>query len=175
MAAKPAVSETGGSTVADIDVTGKLAQYVLASGPDDLPANVRQEAKRSFLNILGCAIGGARHATVDIADAALADMTGRGQATLLGRGRKSDALHATLLNCLASSVYSYDDTHAEAIVHPSGPVFAAVLALSERMPVHGRDLLTAFALGVEVNCRLSKAISVPPARGPVAWSQTGIT
>lgn len=159
----------------DSDVTDQLAQYVLAAKPDDLPANVRHEAKRSFLNILGCAIGGARHETVDMTDAALSDMTGPGQATLVGRGRKSDVLHATLLNCLASSVYSYDDTHAEAIVHPSGPVFSTVLALAERMPVHGRDLLNAFTLGVEITCRLSKAISVAPARGPVAWSQTGIT
>ena len=34
--------------------------------------------------------------------------------------------------------------------------------------------LLAFALGVEMTCRLSKAISVPPAKGTVAWSQTGI-
>ena len=159
----------------DINVTDQLARYVLGTLPQDLPANVQQEAKRSALNILGCVIGGARHSTVDMADEALADMTGPGQASLLGRGRKSDVLHATLINCIASSVYGYDDTHAEAIVHPSGPVFAAVLALSERMPVHGRDFLTAFALGVEVTCRLSKAISVPPARGTIAWSQTGIT
>ena len=168
-------AKTGARTMADINVTDQLARYVLSAGPDDLPANVQREAKRSLLNILGCVIGGARHATVDMADEALADMTGPGQATLLGRGRKSDVLHATLLNCIASSVYGYDDTHAEAIVHPSGPVFAAALALSERIPVHGRDLLTAFALGVEITCRLSKAISVPPARGTIAWSQTGIT
>ena len=157
------------------EVTDRLARHVLACRPDDLPASVRREAGRAFLNILGCAIGGARHAAVDIADEALAEMTGRGQATLLGRGRKADVLHAALINCLASSVHTYDDTHAQALVHPSGPVFAAVLALSERMVVSGRDLLTAFALGVEINCRLSKAISVAPARGPVAWSQTGIT
>jgi len=161
--------------MAKIDVTDRLARYVLQTEPGHLPENVRNEARRSFLNVLGCAIGGSHHGVVDIADDALSDMTGPGQATLLGRGRKSDVLHATLLNCLASSVYSYDDTHAEAIVHPSGPVFAAVLALSERIPVHGRDLLTAFALGVEMNCRLSKAISVAPAQSPIAWSQTGIT
>ena len=157
------------------EVTAQLARHVLATGPGDLPANVRREAGRSFLNILGCAIGGARHAAVDMADEALAEMTGPGQATLLGRGRKSDVLHAALINCLASSVHTYDDTHAQALVHPSGPVFAAVLALSERMVVSGRDLLTAFALGVEINCRLSTAISVLPARGSMAWSQTGIT
>ena len=68
-----------------------------------------------------------------------------------------------------------DDTHAEAIVHPSGPVMGAVLAVAERQPVAGAELLAAFTLGVEVVCRLSKAVSVAPAKGNIAWSQTGIS
>jgi 2-methylcitrate dehydratase PrpD len=48
------------------------------------------EAERAFLNILGCAVGGAQHPTVTIVDEALADATGSAQATLLGRGRRSD-------------------------------------------------------------------------------------
>jgi 2-methylcitrate dehydratase PrpD len=47
--------------------------------------------------------------------------------------------------------------------------------MSERKPVAGPQFLLAFALGVEAVCRLSKAISVPPAKGVFAWSQTGIT
>jgi 2-methylcitrate dehydratase PrpD len=59
-------------------------------------------------------------------------------------------------------------------VHPAGPVAAAALALAEKRPTSGADFLLAFALGIEMTCRLSKAISVPPAKGTVAWSQTGI-
>jgi 2-methylcitrate dehydratase PrpD len=156
------------------NATGALAAYVLASTPASLPANVLREAKRSWLNITGCALGGARHPTMDLLDDTLAEATGPGVATLLGRGRKSDVLHATLLNCYASSVYSYDDTHADAIIHPAGPVFAAVLALAERNRISGQDALHAFTLGVEISCRLSKAISVPPAKGNIAWSQSGV-
>ena len=94
---------------------------------------------------------------------------------MIGRGHKADALHACLINCLASSIYSYDDTHAEAVVHPAGPVATAILALAERRPTNGADFLLALALGIEMTCRLSKAISVPPVKGPVAWLQTGIT
>ncbi len=154
-------------------ITEYLAQYALET--NDLPAHVRKEAKRSFLNVLGCGIGGGRHEAVDMVDAALEGCTGAPVATLFARGGKSDIMHATVLNGLASSVYSYDDTHAEAIVHPAGPVMAATLALAERQRISGRDLLTAFALGVEIICRLSKAVSVAPARGNMAWSQTGIT
>ena len=60
------------------------------------------------------------------------------------------------------------------MVHPSGPVATAALALAERRPANGESFLLAFALGVEMVCRLSKAISVPPAKGTVALPQTGI-
>jgi 2-methylcitrate dehydratase PrpD len=157
------------------EITAALADYVITTRDADLPDQVRREALRSLFNIVGCTVGGARHEITDLADRTLSPFAGPGHATLFGRGRKADVLHAALINCLASSVYSFDDTHAEAVVHPAGPVAAAVLALAELRPVSGQDLLTAFALGVEMECRLSKSVSVAPARGSIAWSGTGIT
>lgn len=156
------------------DVTSRLTDYIIAARWNDLPRTVRHETLRSFFNILGCTIGGARHEVVEIADHTLGEYAGAPHATVIGRGHKADALHACLINTLASCIYSYDDTHAEAVVHPSGPVASAALALAEKRPSTGTDFLLAFALGVEMTCRLSKAVSVPPAKGTVAWSQTGI-
>jgi 2-methylcitrate dehydratase PrpD len=157
------------------DVTARLSDYIVSVRWSDLPGDVRREALRSFVNIMGCTIGGARHEVVDLADRTLGVYAGAPHATVIGRDHKADALHACLINCLASSIYSYDDTHAEAVVHPAGPVATAALALAEQRPTSGADFLLALALGIEMTCRLSKAVSVPPAKGPVAWSQTGIT
>jgi 2-methylcitrate dehydratase PrpD len=156
-------------------VTTDLAAYAAAARFEDLPEHVRREGIRSLFNIFGCMLGGARHHGVDIADRALPHATGDSGATLIGRGGKADILHAALINCLASSIYSFDDTHEQAVVHPSGPVAAAVLALAETRTVSGKALLTAFVLGVELECRLCKALTVPPAKGSLAWSGTGIT
>src|SRR5579872_2236892 len=145
------------------DTTGRLTDYILAARWSDLPDNVRRETLRSFFNILGCTIGGARHDVVVLADKSLAEYAGPPHATVIGRGRKADALHACLINCFGSSIYSYDDTHAEAVVHPAGPVASASLAIVERRPTRGADLLLPLALGIEMTCRLSKAVSVPPA------------
>jgi len=157
------------------EIARRLAEYFVAARPDDLPEPVRREAVRSFVNIVGCALGGARHEVISLADDALSEFCGPPQATLLGRARKADVLHAALINCFGSSIHAFDDTHEQAVVHPSGPVAAATLALSERQRVAGPQFLLAFVLGVEAVCRLSKAISVPPAKGVFAWSQTGIT
>jgi 2-methylcitrate dehydratase PrpD len=162
-------------TVSNSAVTTELASYAASAKYSDLPEAVRREALRSVFNILGCTLGGARHQGVTIVDTSLSLFTGQPRATLIGRGRKADALHAALINCLASSIYSFDDTHEQAVVHPSGPVAAAALALAELHPVSGTAFLTAFALGVELECRLCKALTVPPAKGSMAWSGTGIT
>lgn len=154
------------------EVTARIAEYVLDTRT--LPDPVRHEAVRSLFNIIGCTFGGARHEIVDLTDRTLSPFAGPPHATLFGRGRKTDALHAALINCLASSIYSFDDTHEQAVVHPSGPVAAPILALAERRPVGGADFLTAFALGVEMECRLCKAVTIPPAKGSIAWSGTGI-
>src|SRR5580700_2917165 len=156
-------------------VTALLAEYATTADAAQWPDTVRHEALRSFFNVVGCTIGGARHGMVDIADKTLGAFAGPGQATLFGRGRKTDVLHASLINGLASSIYSFDDTHETAVVHPGGPIATAVLALAELRPVSGADLLTAFALGVELTCRLCLATTVPPADGSFAWSGTGIS
>lgn len=162
------------SRYAESAASATLAEVFGRLRPADLPAAVHREASRAFLNILGCTIGGARHPMVALTERALADMFGPAQATVIGRGYRTDRLHAALLNGLSSSVHTFDDTHAQAIVHPSGPVFAAVLAVCEQHSIDGADVLAAFALGVEAVCRISKAISVAPAVGTIAWSQTGI-
>lgn len=156
-------------------ITARMANYFVTARPHDLPEDARHEALRSFVNIVGCMLGGARHEAVSLADDALLEFSGKPEATLIGRGRKSDVLHAALINCFSSNIHGFNDTHDQAVVHPSGPVAAAILTLSERKRIAGPQFLLAFALGVDAVCRLSKAISVPPAKGPISWSQTGVT
>lgn len=78
------------------EATRLLADYIVAARPGDLPEAVRLEALRSFVNIVGCMVGGAQHDAIVLADDVLIEFTGAPQATLFGRGRKADVLHATL-------------------------------------------------------------------------------
>ena len=48
-------------------VTQRLAEYVVSGNYADLPAAVRKEAQRTLLNWMGCAVGGSRHETLDVA------------------------------------------------------------------------------------------------------------
>jgi len=156
--------------VAD-DVTRRLARYVVTARAADLPEPVRTEARRTFLNWVGCAVGGSRHPTVDIALAALAPFAGPPQASVLGRGERLDVLHAALMNGISSHVYDYDDTHLATVIHPAGPVASAILSLAEYRPVPGGDFLHALVLGVEVECRVGNAVY--PDHYDRGWHITG--
>ena len=122
-------------------VTALLARFILETKIEAIPENVRREGIRSLVNIIGCALGGSRHDAVNKAWAALQPFAGGEQATLIGRSQRTDALTAAFINTLSCSINAFDDTHAEAIVHPSGPVMAAVLAVAEMQPVTGAEAL----------------------------------
>ena len=154
-----------------MDVTRRLARYVVTSRFADIPESARREALRSFLNWTGCTVGGCRHETVDRALAALAEFSGPAQASVLGRSERLDILHAALVNGISSHVFDFDDTHLKTIIHPSGPVASAILALAERRPVDGKEFLHAFILGVEVECRIGNAVY--PAHYDIGWHITG--
>jgi 2-methylcitrate dehydratase PrpD len=154
-----------------MEVTRTLARYVVNSRYSDIPEPVRAEAVRSVLNWLGCAVGAARHETIDRAIAALAPFSGPAQASVLGREERFDIFHAALLNGISSHVFDFDDTHLRTIIHPSGPVASALFALAEYLPVSGEELLHAFILGVEVECRIGNAVY--PEHYDIGWHITG--
>jgi 2-methylcitrate dehydratase PrpD len=152
------------------DVTFTLARYIVNSRFADIPQTVRHEATRALLNALGCAIGSARHATVENALAAMRDFSGPPQAAVFGRGERLDILNAALINGISTHVLDYDDTHARA-VHPSAPLWPALLAFAEWRRISGADLIHAFVLGVETECRI--ALSVFPEHYDRGWHITG--
>ena len=154
-----------------MEVTRTLARYVVNAKPSDVPEAVKREGVRSILNWLGCAVGAAEHEAVESALAALLPFAGAQQASVLGRKEKTDILHAALMNGITSHVFDFDDTHLPTIIHPSGPVASAIFALAEYKPVSGADLLNAFILGVEVECRIGNAVY--PNHYDVGWHITG--
>lgn len=156
--------------VARTDVTRTLARYLVRSRREEVPADVRHEAARALLNWCGCAIGASRHETVGNMLAALLPFAGQPQAQILGRRERTDCLHAALVNGVASHVFDFDDTHARAI-HPSAPVYPAILALAEWKGISGADLVHAFVLGVEAECRVG--LSVFPEHYMAGWHITG--
>jgi len=139
--------------------TEKLAQFVVATRWDDLPPPVVHQAKRSLMNFFAVTLTGCGNATIETALQSLAAFSGGNQATLIGRRERIDALSAAFLNAAGANVLDFCDTHVPTAIHPTAPVAPALLAFAELRRVSGRDLLLAFVLGQEVECRIGLAMS----------------
>jgi 2-methylcitrate dehydratase PrpD len=154
-------------------VTRILAEFVATHPSHGWNEGVENEAHRTILNWLGCAIGGSRHATVEAALAAVMELSPAPQATILGRAERVDIGSAALLNGITSHTFDFDDTHLRTIIHPAGPVASAALAIAEHTGAGGRQLVDAMVLGIDVSCRVGNMIY--PDHYDRGWHITGST
>ncbi|KAI9695094.1 MAG: hypothetical protein M1820_008919 [Bogoriella megaspora] len=159
--------------------TVNLAQWATNLQPSSLPPSVLQAASRSFYNWAGCMLGGSNHPTTLKALSSLSPFFGPPTSTILGskppNPTHTDAQHAALINGIASHVHDYDDTHLATIIHPTGPVASALLAISETLspPPDGKQFLTALVAGIEAECKLG--LAVWPKHYDIGWHITSTT
>jgi 2-methylcitrate dehydratase PrpD len=139
-------------------LTSDLARFITGVHWDQLPERIRHEAKRSLLNFFATAISGSREPAIGLALASLREFGGAPQATVIGRNDRLDALGASFINAACANIADFDDTHVPTVIHPSAPVAPPLFALAERRRTTGQDLLTGFAVGVEIACRLGNAV-----------------
>jgi 2-methylcitrate dehydratase PrpD len=149
----------GGRVLHNPGVTESLAKFVVDTRFDDLPPPAIHQAKRSLMNFFAVALTGCRNPTFETAFASLAMFSGGRAAALVGRRERIDALSAAFLNAAGANVLDFCDTHVPTAIHPTAPLAPPLLALGELQTVSGRDLILAFVLGQEVECRIGLAIS----------------
>jgi 2-methylcitrate dehydratase PrpD len=150
--------------------TKALASYLVASEPENIPADVRHEARRAILNYLGCAIGGSLEVPVLTLVGALSPFSGNPTAKVLARKDRFDPLLASLVNGISSHVFEYDDTTPKNYIHPSPPVASALFAYAAANAVSGRDFTHAFILGFEAESRVGNAVY--PSHYEAGWHIT---
>ncbi len=140
------------------NVSETLARFAVETPAGRIPDKVRHEAKRALLNILATGIRGGIDPTYETLLRSL-PAVGQGKATIVGRSERADALNATFLNAAGANIDDFCDTHLPTVIHPTAPIMPPLYALSELQRVRGADLLDAFAIGVEVACRIGNSIS----------------
>ncbi|MBL8333222.1 MAG: MmgE/PrpD family protein [Rubrivivax sp.] len=154
-------------------ITRILAEFVAGHPSRGWSDAVDHEAHRTLLNWAGCAIGAARHESVEAALAAVQVLQPAPQAAVLGRAERVDVASAALVNGIASHTFDFDDTHLKTIIHPAGPVASALLALAEHTGASGRTLIDALVLGIDVSCRIGNVMY--PDHYDRGWHITGST
>jgi 2-methylcitrate dehydratase PrpD len=134
-----------------------LAEFAAALAFDAIPARIRECAKHHVLDVIGTALAAARCDFAQHALSGLLSIADGGSNSVIGMGARLPLRDAVLLNGILAHGLDYDDTHPTAIVHPSSSAFPCAFGVGESIGAGGRDLLTAYILGVEVATRVGLA------------------
>src|ERR1700720_3175342 len=140
-------------------VTEHLARHIVATRWDEIPSQVRHQAKRSLVNFFAVTLAGCRSRPIEIALGSLAEVSGGNQVGLVGGVERIDALSAAFLNAAGANVDDFCDAHTAPVIHPTAPVAGALFSHAGLRPLSGRALLLALVLGNEAQARIGLAIS----------------
>ena len=138
--------------------TRSLAERVVRTRFDDLAPNAHEVAKQCLLDFIGVAIAGASEPLTRIlVDEAIAE-GGNPQASAIAQKRRLTLAQAALVNGSAGHAHDYDDVHMAMNGHPTVPVAPVALALAENLGRNGRELIAAFAAGIDAECIVGRYI-----------------
>jgi 2-methylcitrate dehydratase PrpD len=146
----------------------RLLGFVRETRYEDLPKPVLEHARWAVLDWWGVTVGGADEPAARL----LREIVDQppGPASVLGTTRATTPLPAALLNGTAAHTLDYDDTTLALPGHLTAPLLPGLLAAAERDGRGGRDLLTAFVLGVELASRVARALA--PGHYRAGWHAT---
>ena len=108
---------------------------------------------RSMLDTVGAMVLGSRTGVVEKAARVIPRA---GKATLAGIGGGFSARDAAFLNGISGHELELDDTSSSNLGHPTVAVLPALLALGEELNSPGEELIRAFAVATEVECKLGR-------------------
>jgi 2-methylcitrate dehydratase PrpD len=134
-----------------------LADWSCRQQFKDVPERVIRELEWHSLDTLGVLIGATSLEYAHYLSAAALDDGGVAESTLFGSGQKVPARSAAFVNgCLGHGI-DWDDTHLDALLHPTATILPAVLAIAEARDMSGSQALAALAIGVEATVRIGLA------------------
>lgn len=134
-----------------------LADFVVEYSYDAIPPAVRARAKHLMLDAVGIALASTHYDFAHRTLSGLSELAEGGSGSLIGLAQRLPLRDAVLMNGLLVHGLDYDDTHVNAIIHPTSSAFPCALGVAEHMGKSGRDLLAAYILGVEIVTRLGLA------------------
>lgn len=153
-------------TVGAPSLTAYVAHFIISGAGARVPDDVVALGKKSILDGLGLGLSGSVAQSGRIVNDYVAALGCIGPATVIGAGLKTAPRFAAFANGVAIHADDYDDTQLAVardrvyglLTHPTAPCLPAVLAIAERDGRSGADMMEAYHVGLEVECKISEAI-----------------
>src|SRR4051812_10818405 len=147
--------------------TDAVKQFIARASLREMPSNVLEEGRRCMVDGFGVLLAGSAEQGSQILRHYAQKSSGAKEATVLGREPMTcSAAHAALANAGSAHALDYDDTQLSTtpdrtfglLTHPTTPALSAALAVAERSGASGAQLLEAYLVGVEVECKMAETI-----------------
>jgi len=149
-------------------LTKSVAEFIVNLKYEDIPAEVIEIGKKSILDGFGLSLAGSVSSMGPLARKYVQSFgLGEQHASIIGTGMKSHSRLAAFVNGVSIHADDYDDTQLAAakdriyglLTHPTVGVLPPAFAICELTRRSGKDLMTAYHLGVEIECKIAEAIS----------------
>jgi 2-methylcitrate dehydratase PrpD len=148
------------SRVSERSRSAELARRIATFQVRALPPDVIAGTKLCLLDTAGAMLLAAspRYLAGRLVMRLVRDLGGRPQASLVGQGARTSAVHAALANGTLGYACDIEPHHAGAVLHAPAVLVPASLAVGEAERAPGARVLGAVVLGIEVACRVSVAL-----------------
>jgi 2-methylcitrate dehydratase PrpD len=95
----------------------------------------------------------------------------KGPCHLFGTTRRASVLDAALINGMACHALDFDISNNPFYGHPAVNILSVAFALGEMLDADGRDLLTAYVVGSQVEFKIARAVQ--PLHSDLGWFPSG--
>jgi len=148
-------------------LTKYVCEFILNTTYEDIPDEVVALGKKSMLDGFGLALAGSASSFAPLVRKYVQSVSCEGKASLIGTDMKSSPRFAAFANGVSIHADDFDDTQLSAssdrvyglLTHPTVSVLPPAFALGELGRRSGKDLMVAYHVGVEVECKIAEAIS----------------
>ena len=130
-----------------------ICKYIANTRNRVVPDQVMDEARKCLVDWTAVCVGAYGCPEASIVYKVMQSWQGQGQARYLMGGQTSASL-AAFVNATLSHCLDFDDTHIPSVMHASGPLWSAVLALGLSRQLDEVLLMKAFITGYELAARL---------------------
>ena len=156
--------------------TEGLIKFVCSTDYEDLPPELVRAAKLAILDYFAVTMAGSQDPSGKIMSELVRESQSPPEATVIGGRYKASCAMAAVANGTSAHTQDYDDCldfPNAGLAHPTAGTFSGLLTVGEKHHMSGRDLLTAYCLGVEAYGKIGTQI-VESGVGGHGWDWTGV-
>lgn len=155
-----------------MNITDQFIDGLYEMSQREFSEELKEHARKCLLDYLGVTIAGAKEYKA-VEDAFMQSKIAEGDAvTVIGRGEKTSAQTAALVNGISAHAVELDDGHRVGMIHLGAPIISALLAVAEIENIGLQDLLGGGIL-VGYECATRLACAVQPGHKLKGFHATG--